>query len=70
MEHTILGQGESVKDYAVAYLGDEALPEGVDWVFITQGDTLVFAVKERAVSAELLAEAWGTFRELPALVSA
>lgn len=58
-----------MKDYAVAYVGQDALPEGVDWVFITHGKTLVFAVKEQAVSAELIAQAWGTFREHPALAS-
>jgi hypothetical protein len=60
---------KSVSGYAVAYVGDDALPEGVDWVFIAQGGTLVFAVKEQAVSAELLADAWGAFREIPALAS-
>lgn len=58
--------GEQMQTYAVAYLEEDALPQGTDWVFIDQGQTLIFAVKERAVSAELLAEAWGTFRELPA----
>lgn len=70
MGHTISGQQrDSVTDYAVAYVGADALPAGVDWVFIAQGETLIFAVKQEAVSAELLADAWGTFRELPADVA-
>lgn len=58
-----------MKGYAVAYVGRNALPEGVDWVFIAQGETLVFAVKKHAVSAELLADAWGTLREHPELAA-
>lgn len=67
MEH--ISGGRKVKDYAVAFVGDDALPEGVDWAFIKCDCTLIFAVKEHAVSAALLAEAWGTFRELPVLAA-
>lgn len=53
-----------MKDYAVAYVGDDALPEDVDWAFIMQGDLLVFAIKRYSVTPAALAEAWGTFRTM------
>lgn len=48
-------------DYAVAYVNDDVLHDD-DWVFIEQGDLLVFAIKRRAVTPANLAAAWGAFR--------
>ena len=64
MEH-ISGLGGDVKDYAVVFVNDDALED--DWLFIEADGTLVFAIKERAVCAKTLADAWGAFRELVAV---
>lgn len=57
-------------EYGVSFVPDDALPDGVDWVFIEVDDTLYFAIKKDHVTAETLADAWGAFRllESPASV--
>lgn len=63
MEH-ISGHGETVnRAYAVAFVEDDALHD-TDWVFIDQGDCLVFVIKRHAITPATLAEAWATFRAL------
>lgn len=63
MEHNDSGAGARMRDYAVAFVGDNALHE-VDWVFIEQDEMLVFVIKEEAVSPQTLADAWAVFRQM------
>lgn len=58
------------EEYGVSFVQEDALPDGVDWVFIEVDDTLYFAIKKDRVTAETLADAWAAFRllECPAPV--
>lgn len=56
-------------EYGVSFVQEDALPEGVDWVFIEVDGTLYFAIKREHVTAEAIAEAWGAFRALEAPAS-
>jgi len=49
-------------DYEVAFVDDDALPDGNDWVLVKMPDCWVFAVKRSRVSPQTMQEGWAAYR--------
>lgn len=50
--------------HEVAFIDDNALPEGHDWALVEVAGDVYFVVKRSRVSPQVLEEGWAAFRHL------
>lgn len=56
-------RGQCVFDYKVVLVGDQDLPQGVDWAIARCDDRMVAFLKRSAITDSMLEEAWAAAEE-------